>query len=245
MNNRIKGFEWYLPLAFKDSVAQCKFEQGDVIYPCKPQGKNWGEEIMHIDFFIQVQSPTRTITSTTGDLDVFSSNWNTKIIFEKIYPNNLIANKIIETTQGALFSFLWKNDENLLYDKNLKPVLYSIRPKHINSDFIKSKIPSDSTGFAIVVDSVSNLINSKRNAIKNILMENFVCDFQLFTSYEAISKGTLEENPNSEFSPTLGVELFIIYSQDTIKITEEIKKVLFKGKKDQFSIQTHGLLIKN
>jgi hypothetical protein len=35
----IKGFEWFLRPAFKDSVAQCKFEQGDVIYRDEPKGK--------------------------------------------------------------------------------------------------------------------------------------------------------------------------------------------------------------
>lgn len=245
MKNKIDGFEWHLPFSYKDSIAQCKFEQGDVIYKNELLDKTWGEQKVGIDFLIQVKSPTRTITVTKGDLDIFNSNWNTKIVFEKVYPNNLSSNKVIETTQGAFFSFLWKNDENLLYETNLKPVISTLRPKYINAEFIKSKIPSGSTGFAIIADSVSDLIISKRIAINKILNENFNCYSKLYSCTEAIINNALNESPNSGFNPTLGVELFIINSQDIVKITEEIKKVLFKGKKDQFSIQTHGLLITN
>lgn len=245
MENNIDGFKWFLSTAFKDSIAQCKFEQGDVIYKNKLSGKNWGEEKIEIDFMLQVKSPTRAINSTKGDLDVFGSNWNTKIVFEKIYPNDLNANEVIETTQGSFFLFLWKDDESLITANNLNPCLTSIRPKYINSEFIKAKTPIGSIGFAIITDSVSDLLISKNNAIKKILKENFNYYTKTFNCKEAIYSNAIDESPNSGFSPTLGVELIIIDSQDAIKITEEIKKVLFKGKKDQFSIQTHGLLITN
>jgi hypothetical protein len=245
MENIIDGFKWTLSSAYKDSVAQCKFEQGDVIYKTKTTGKNWGEEKKEIDFMVQVKSPTRSINSTNGDMDVFGSNWNTKIVFEKVYPNDLTSNKVIETTQGAFFSFLWKDDEALLSANDLKPCLTSIRPKHINSDFIKSKVPTGSTGFAIITDSVSDLLISKKSDVIKVLKESFSYYSKTFTCKEAILNSALDEFPNSGFSPTLSVELFVINSQDTNKIIEEIKRVLFKGKKDQFSIQSHGLLITN
>jgi hypothetical protein len=245
MKNNIKGFEWFLPLAYKDSVAQCKFEQGDVIYKKGNSEKKWEDEKLEIDFLFQVKSPTRAINSTKGDLDVFSSNWNSKIVLEKIHPNEPSKNAIIETTQGAFFSFLWKNDENLINATDLKPCLTTIRPKHINIEFIKTKIPVGSTGFAVIIDIVSDLLISKRNEVNTVLKESFKYCSETFNCEEAIYSNALNEYPNSGYSPTLGVELFIIDSQDNLKINEEIKKVLFKGKKDQFSIQSHGLLITN
>lgn len=245
MKEKIQNFKWFLPLVFKDSLAQCKFEQGDVIYRNELEGKNWAEQKPKIDYLIQVKSPTRAINTAKGDLDVFSSNWNTKIIFEKIYPNNQNLNETIETTQGAFYSFLWKDDENILFESDLKPCISSIRPKVINSEFISSKIPNGFSGFAIITDSVSNLLNSKREEVNKALNESFNCKSETYSFNDAISKSIHEENPNSDFCPTLGVELFIIETQDNSKIIEVIKKVLFKGKKDQFSIQSHGLLITN
>lgn len=246
MDNRIEGFEWHLPLAFKDSIAQCKFEQGDVIYRSKPNGENWGEEIINIDFMLQVKSPLRTDSAKGGDFDIFNYNWDSKIVFEKIYPNNHALNTTIESTQGAFYSFLWKNDERFITEKEIIfPVLTSIRPKHINVEFIKSQIPFDCVGFAIVIDSVSNLVISKRNAINEALTKKFTYSTKLFTCNESIYTTALEEKPNSGFSPTLGVELFIIKSKETKEIEEEIKTVLFKGIKNRFNINTHGLLIEN
>ena len=53
MNDKIKGLKWHLPLAFKDSVGQCKFEQGDVVYPKRLKGKNWGENIEELTFLFK------------------------------------------------------------------------------------------------------------------------------------------------------------------------------------------------
>ena len=171
---------------------------------------------------VQVKSPTRAINSAKGDMDVFGSNWNTKIVFEKIYPNDLTSNKVIETTQGAFFSFLWKDDETLLSENDLKPCLTSIRPKYINSDFIKSKVPNGSTGFVIITDSVSDLLISKKSDVIKVLKESFPYSSMTFTCNEAVLNSALDEFPNSGYCPTLGVELFIINSQDTNKIIEEI-----------------------
>lgn len=245
MKNKIQGFEWFLPLVYKDSLAQCKFEQGDVIYKNKLDGTNWGEEKLKIEYLIQVKSPTRAINTAKGDLDVFSSNWNTKIIFEKIFPNDATLNETIETTQGSLYHFLWKNNENILFQSDLKPCITSIRPKYINSAFISSKIPKGFSGFAIITDSVSNLLNSKRDEIYKILNENFICKSEIYLFNQAINIIAIKENIDSKFSPTLGVELFIIDSQDSSSIIELIKTKLFKGKKNQFKINTHGLLITN
>mgnify|MGYP003625830145 FL=1 len=242
MNNKIKGFKWYLPLAFKDSVGQCKFEQGDVIYPTKMEGKNWGENIEEFDFLIQVKSPTRSQSTTNSNLDVFNSNWNSNIIFEKIYPKNPDLNKKIETTQGAFYTFLWKNDESFFNNQqNLKPIITSISTKRIKYDFIKNKIPTDWTGFAIIVDYVNDISLSKRQLVENVLTQNFNVRLEKFEIENSVSL----DSENSDFSPTLGLELFLIQSKDITQIQKHLKDVLFKGVKNRFNVNTHGLLIEN
>ena len=246
MDNIIKGFEWYLPLAFKDRIAQCKFEQGDVIYRHRPKGTTWGEKIKHIDFLVQVKSPTRANSSAVGDLDVFGSNWNSKIVFVKIYPNDHSQNKTIETTQGKFFSFLWKNDEAVLTSDILtQPVLTNIPAKLINSDFIKSKIPTNWCGFAIIIDSVSDLIISKRNAINDALAQKYIFETELFDLKDAVILETNDTKSYSGICPTLGVELFLVQSDNLEEIQELIKNVLFRGVKNRFNINTHGQLFKN
>jgi hypothetical protein len=246
MKNTIEGFAWHLPLVFKPCVAKCKFEQGDVIYKYKPSGETWGEVRTDIDFLIQVQYPTRINTSISDDFDVFKSNWNSKIIFEKIYPNDIGLNNTIETTQGQFFTYLWKNDETILDNNNvLLPILNSISTKQINYEFIKSKIPPKWCGFAIILDSVSDLIISKRNSIFDVLSEKFHCYSELFSFTEAISINNVDLKLYSGVSPTIKVELFFIESDKSNEIQEELKNALFKGVKNRFNINIHGMFIIN
>lgn len=246
MDNIIKGFEWYLPLAFKDCVAQCKFEEGDIIYRHRPRETTWGEKIKDIDFLIQVKSPTRTNSLKVGDLNVFESNWNSKIVFEKFYPNDYSKNMVIETTQGKFFTFLWTNDETVLLDNTLAlPPLTNISAKQINSAFIKSKIPTNWCGFAIVVDSVSDLDILKRNAINNSLASKFILKTELFDLKDSVILETIKPDSYSGISPTLGVELFLVESDNLEEIHKLLKDVLFKGVKNRFNINTHGQLLKS
>lgn len=246
MDNRIKGFEWNIPLAFKDCIAQCKFDHGDVIYKNKSNAKNWGEEKIDIDFLIQVKSPLRaSANSNSSDIDVFRANWNSKIVFEKIYPNNSDLNTKIETTQGHFFTYLWKNDETILNSNQiLKPVITSISAKQIDSKFIKSKIPDGWHGFAIIMDCVSNLVISKRTLIDNALSEKYTCRSEVYEFDEAVNLNIEEQKSYSGISPTLSLELFLIQSNNSEEIIEKLKSVLFKGVKNRFNINTHGLLIK-
>lgn len=266
--NKIDGFEWYLPLAYRDSVSQCKFEQGDIIYRHQLPDKSWGEQKPDIDFMLQVKSPTRTITTAKEELDVFASNWDSRIVFEMIYPNNPSLNKVIETTQGKFFTFIWKNDYNVFNDdRQILPALTSsrlrpVKPKPkkndpdpddlktngwLNVEFITSMVPLGFSGFAIIVDTVSNLMTNKRNVVTEILTKEFTFSTKTFDCEKAITLDEKQEKPDLGFTPTLSVELFLFHSKDVIKIKDELKKVLFKQKKERgvFSISNHGLFIEN
>lgn len=254
----IIGFRWHLPLAFRSSISQCRFEQGDIIYLEKPLGKKWEEEIQFIDYLIQVKSPTRSVvTSQQDDSNIFRSNWDSPVIFEKIHPNNHGLNKTIETTQGKLFSFLWRNDENILENKDsLTPVIISSQIKYskpqqltksrtigwINKLAIINLIPDNCFGFATIYDQSSELSEIKRQKIKSLFEKFTNQPEQLFSCDELITKHTdLKEFP--KFSPTLRISLYIADKTHNKEIQSELKKFFYKGEKGRFRIGAHGLLI--
>ncbi|MDI1234137.1 MAG: hypothetical protein PSX81_07645 [bacterium] len=266
--NKIDGFEWHLPLAYRDSISQCKFEQGDIIYKHQLPDKTWGDQKPDIDFMLQVKSPTRTITTAKEELDVFASNWDSKIIFEMNYPNNPSSNKVIETTQGKFFTFIWKNDDSVFSDdRQILPALTSsrlrpVKPKPkkndpdpddlktngwLNVEFITSMVPLGFSGFALIVDTVSDLMTGKRNVVADILTNQFNSTSKIFDCVKAITLDEKQQLPSLGFTPTLSVELFLFHSKDVALIKEELKKVLFKQKKERgvFSISNHGLFIEN
>lgn len=242
MTDKIPGFSWYLPQAFKDTISQCKFEEGDVIYPKRLEEKNWREKAESFEFLIQVKSPSRSQVSGSSQLDVFNSNWKSAVIFEKIYPNNPRLNETIETTQGALYTFLWKNDASV-FDQSteLYEIETNVSTKSLNEPLIEQHVLSNTTGFAMVVDHVSDLSQSKKNLVKTALGENFNLKIKKLPIKDCI----IENKQDLVFSPTLGIELFLIDSLDTQEIEELIKKELYKGTKNRFNIKTHGLLIPN
>ncbi|MFT5053407.1 MAG: hypothetical protein ACI97X_000417 [Oceanospirillaceae bacterium] len=256
----IKGFEWFLRPAFKDSVAQCKFEQGDVIYRDEPKGKTWGETSENIDFLIQVKSPTRSNTSANTEYDVFGSNWNSPIKFEKFHPNSPEKNQVIETTQGRFFSYLWKNNKSCLENETViyPPItsnrLRPTKPKSkasegstvgwINMSFIASSVPVGYSCLAIIVDEVSTLITSKSQAIRTALENSFEITTELVSCSKAISLSKNLKEQEREFSPTVSVQLFFIRELDLNKINQVLEPVLFKGA-IKFRITAHGILIQN
>ncbi len=244
MKEKIEGFEWFVHQAFKNSVAQCKFEEGAIIYRHPPKGNNWGKEIQHIEYFIQIKSPSRSSINNANDLNGFHKNWNSKVIFQKIYPNEPHKNKEIITSQGKLFTFLWKNLDYCLDDKTIiPPVINSIPTKCIDYYCIKNDIPLNHCAFVIITDSVNNLLISKRRLIHESLLNNFEIYTKRYETEKVINKYELNLWEDNEISPTIGVESFIINSQNIEEIHETLKKVLFKGEKDKFNINVHGLLI--
>lgn len=248
MNDIIKGFKWHLPIAFKDCVAQCRFEHGDIIYKNKPVKDSWAELLLTQDYLIQVKSPSRSnITTTTStDNSVFKNNWYSKVSFEKIYPNIPSQNELIETTQGQLFTFLIKGDEAIFQDfGTLLPLLTNISPKFINTEFIKSKIPKNYCGLAMIVNPASALHTTKKINLKDAFNKKITLTNEVFGLQEALHLEEIDLTKHSGIFPGLHIELLLIDSTNTIKVESIIKSALYQGKKDQFKISSHGYFFQN
>ena len=57
-------FDWAVPKAFKEPLASCRFEQGDILYDTpKAYEGTWADALQHLRFSIQIKSPARGTTS--------------------------------------------------------------------------------------------------------------------------------------------------------------------------------------
>ena len=238
--DKYSALRWYLPPHFKDSLAKCRFEQGAIIYKDKPVGETWNEKIKHIDFLIQIQSPSRTTTTTSGG-DVQKSNWDSEVVLELFYPNTK-KKEIITTTQGRLFTFLWKDNIEVLYgNEPLLPPLFNARKSllDIDENFINNKLPENSVGFAFFYNPTSDILIDKLNNIKNATSE-----YELEELTFSIEKSCEKlENENGIY-PLLSTKLLLFKNAKYDDIFELIKNAVYKGTQDRFSINTHGLLIR-
>lgn len=108
-------FAWPVPKGFSDAVFACKFEQGDLLYNTPrayEEGWNWD----HIDWVIQVKSPSRGTTRPKSEdiKTVFADNWRSILILEITDVRNNRSKRVIETTQGRLYSTLRFGDLSYL-----------------------------------------------------------------------------------------------------------------------------------
>ena len=109
----IPGFKWALPKAFSDAVFGCRFEEGDMLYQTSSAYKtDWSKK--ELDYFIQVAFPSRGGSKTTGEAAVFEKNWNSEVRLDVYKNHEKISIGQIRTTQGRLYSTLWKGDIDLI-----------------------------------------------------------------------------------------------------------------------------------
>lgn len=238
---KYNGLRWYLPSYFKDSLAKCRFEQGTIVYKDKPKGKNWGEQIQHIDFLIQIQYPPSTMSFGSGDESVIQANWDSDVEFERFYPKTK-KKETVKTTQGRLFTFLWKDRPEVLDTQvPLLPPLFKLSNNSINETFINEQIPDNCVGFAFIYNPINDILISKLNSIKHKIQTKFELEEFTFSVEDACVD--INTDGTCGVYPLISVKLLIFKTTDIEQINELIKTVVYKGKMRQFSIKTHGLLI--
>jgi hypothetical protein len=248
--NFFPEFKWAVLHAFSNALAVCRFEQGDVFYDTQLAYKDtWAEAEKHVNYSIQVKSPMRgSSTEVTSNVEsIFSANWASRVVFE-FCDHREKTKKIIETTQGRLYSLLWHGDvNNYLSDSiempkqalSLLDVLENIAPV-IQSNFMGSL--ELGSIFLLPFDFSSQQLKDKNQQLKAHLSPHLI-DHKLIALKDTNFSDALS------FVPTAEISAFLISKnlQDN-GVKEMIKKSLYKPAKDKkstkeiFSISNHGFL---
>ena len=117
------GFAWAVPTSFSAALLDCRFEEGDVLYDSAIGYKAWSEAETQLRYSIHVLYPPPSSTRKRSDEEsedekrsVFLSNWHssTKLVLRN-WASGETTN--IDTTQGRLYSVLWKGDLDI-FDRN-------------------------------------------------------------------------------------------------------------------------------
>ncbi|MDO6564656.1 hypothetical protein Q4488_14830 [Amphritea sp. 1_MG-2023] len=106
------NFSWAVPQSFSDAVALCRFEEGDVLYDTsKAYDGSWGEAVKQITYFLQVRYPIRATSGEKGNVGgVFEKNWSSEVRIELYKNQEKVGIGQITTTQGRLYTAIWKGD---------------------------------------------------------------------------------------------------------------------------------------
>src|ERR1017187_6298016 len=112
------GFAWCVPMAFASELAKCRFERGDIFYDTPRGYLVWEEALKHTVYGLQVRFPAHeAATKAPTDASVFAGNWKSPVGF--ILTNyKTKETKEITTTQGRLYTLLWRGEWKVLGDSD-------------------------------------------------------------------------------------------------------------------------------
>lgn len=237
-------FSWAVPKAFSDAVRDCRFEEGDILYDSKKAyDGDWEKAEKHITHSIQVHSPARGSTTKSSG-SIFKRNWNTAVVFQLNSAQSEKTSRHIETTQGKLYTVLWRGDISV-FDDDSSPEL-PLRLKEI-SKLLEQAIPtakqlSDTKPiFVMARDSAKNVSRLKDMKVASTLHARFKAEPKVLTPEKAGLHGW------ERMAPTVDIAFYVMESGSYDEIHAALKDQLHEpaknAKKDMFRLNTHGLLM--
>lgn len=250
--NYFSEFKWALPISFSDALLKCLFNVGDILYDNKKAYElNWGDALLYLDNSIQVKSISSIVYEgiEVNPDSTFYENWETEITFDLISYPSMKVDKIV-TTQGSLYSFLWKGDKDFIFNKfrNIsKPLLIKSITKNISKYIPKILQNSKNSDYLFIypINIANQFYFEKERKIE-----------KAFKSYDKTISFVLKKYPPSIFDkyladqicPTIRFNVFEINGSETI-IHSALKEALYipsknkKSDKEYFRLKSHGTLI--
>nr|MCS5635492.1 hypothetical protein [Myxococcota bacterium] len=118
----IEGFAWAVPRALAGAASACRFEQGDVLYRDPGAYEAWSGASPASKFALQVLDPPKTARALSAESEGnrFEANWSSAVELE-LTDCKSGETRRCRTTQGRLFSCLWRGDPDQLDPEGAEP----------------------------------------------------------------------------------------------------------------------------
>lgn len=240
------NFSWAVPQAFSDAVALCRFEEGDVLYDTpRAYDSSWSEALKHITYSLQVRYPARVTSSEKEKVGgVFEKNWNSVVRIELYKKQEKVGVGQITTTQGRLYSAIWKGDLTVLENDTEAPPL-PVNVKNVAKQLteLKEIALGLSVGFpvfAMVRDRSNQISREKYLKVRAMLGKHLFGEPKLLTPENARLKNW------DTIAPTIEIAFFPVNGINQEELKSLVKKAVYvpskNTKKDMFRIGTHGAI---
>jgi hypothetical protein len=248
--NFFPGFAWAVPRAFADPLSACRFEQGDLLFD-RPEayGLPWSEARQKVGHAVQIQEPSRGVAAKSSGQDdsAFADSWQQKVVFQFFdLPSG--QSQTITTTQGRLYSLLWRGEQNILEESTKAPAvplqavdLKRVLPE-VSSRFQTELVPDpDLIRFLQACDVAAGLYHEKYLKVKKKLETEFQTTVRLEPGNDL--------GLGSEFLPTVHVASFEITGTTRPAVEEALQSVLYKPGSERktsavrFRLSAHGVLL--
>ncbi|HKK51765.1 MAG TPA: hypothetical protein VKA74_09275 [Myxococcota bacterium] len=257
-----EGFAWPVPRAFAAALGAPRFEQGDVLHLGREGYEALGREMPSGLRAIQVLEPSRSARASEPEGDRRRQAWESEVRLEIIELDSG-RSELCVTTQGKLFTALWRGDEAWLdADREPPPVPRSARDLHAALEstrevFAARELPAPrrkGCRFLYVVDTSSDASCAKATMIEDAL--------NALGKLEAITLAPVETGIEAAdlYHPALEIRGLFVSRRSEEAVHEALRAVLYGGSgesrsddgvnateeettpSDRFSLARHGLL---
>lgn len=245
--NFFDGFQWAVPESFSDAVNLCNFEEGDIFYDNKsPYLDDWSTACQKIGHSIQVKAAySGSLPAGASDAQQFSVNWGAEVCLDLFLKQKRTSPGQIHTTQGRLYTALWRGDLKIL-DSAVPAPVPPIRLRDAGKSIIKvsdaiSQYADGGVAFAMMYDRSSPVSRSKFNKIVGVLDDVMIGDPVLVNPY------LVDFDSVDMFAPTIVLAIFRVDRMSCHDLHESIKKAVYvpakDAKRDMFRISAHGIIV--
>jgi len=249
----IEGFEWAVPRAFAGPVSACRFEQGDVLYSDGAAYADGSAAGPGSRFVLQVLDPPKTARALSADAEGnrFEANWSSPVEFDLIDSQNGETRRCT-TTQGRLFSCLWRGDpdqldaqgpepEPPLSQRELHRRLAEARPG-VEAAFRATRGGGLRGAFSLylaALDESSEASRAKARAVEAVLRSDFAAHALLLAPNESGLSGA------ERLHPALRVQGLAMVGAEPGAVEKRLRNLLYGGAggAGRFSLARHGLLV--
>ncbi len=249
-------FAWAVPMAFAEPINGCHFELGDTLYENEAAyTEAWSKDRPTLGRAIQVLVPARGVAgkasvqkdkTSVADDSSLADSWFQEVEFD-LHDLATQKSEKITTTQGRLYTLLWKGDFKILDPKINDPVMPASASK------LKKQLPQaadliqkghlsspGSVKFFVPTDSAAGLYREKYLKIKNKLESEFETKSEVFSANKL--------GLTDEFFPTVEIAFFEMVNTTAEIVEQELQTVLYKPSglrkttESRFRLHAHGLL---
>jgi len=205
--------------------------------------------VRHIKHQVEVTFPLRGGGARSSDSEdsAFEDNWNSKVVI-RLVDHRASSEREVTTTQGNLYSLVWRGDLAVLDGQCSSPPLgarHLLAKLNLVLDSLRSgnvRTIGSGTVFLLPFDHTSKLLRSKLRTVATALET-------LDAKCGVVAVKDLELQGADAFAPTTCVVWFAMSSEHKPEaINNQLKRHLHKPSKDKktdrenFNLKTHGLL---
>jgi len=240
------GFKWAVPVSFSDAVSLCRFEEGDILYDTsKAYDGEWGDASKHIDYSLQVRYPARVTGGVAkNESGIFTRNWRSEVRIELYKHLEKVGVGQIETTQGRLYTALWKGDVTILKSDTEEPQIpFTVQQVTRNLAETSDTAKSLSTKYPVFVmarDLSNPISREKYSKILSKLKKHLAGEPQLLRPRSAGLKDW------SNIAPTIEIAFFKSNGVSADELHDLVKEAIYvpakDAKKEMFRIAAHGVI---